>query len=79
MSVFFPAVPRLRWLVTGLSPRRPGFDHAPDHVGLVVDEGILEQVSLQVLQFLVFPCQLIPPVLDTDHLHVFLSEQACED
>jgi hypothetical protein len=32
------AVPCLRRLVAGLSPRRPGFDPGSVHVGLVVDE-----------------------------------------
>jgi hypothetical protein len=38
------AVPWLRWLVAGLSPRRPGFDPESVHVGFVVDKVALGQV-----------------------------------
>jgi hypothetical protein len=44
-------VPWLRRLVTGLSPRRPGFNPGSVHVGFVVDAVALEQVFLQVLRF----------------------------
>jgi hypothetical protein len=45
------AVPWLRSLVTGLSPRRPRFAPGSIHVGFVVDKVALGQVFLQVLQF----------------------------
>jgi hypothetical protein len=38
------AVQWLRRLVAGLSPRRPGFDPGPVHVGFVVDKVALGQV-----------------------------------
>jgi hypothetical protein len=55
------AVPWLRRLVTGLSPRRPGFDPGSVHVGFVVDKVALGQAFLRVLRF--SPVSLIPPVL----------------
>jgi hypothetical protein len=55
------AVPWLRRLVAGLSPRRPGFDPGSVHVGFVVDKVALGQVFLQVLRF--SPINFIPPVL----------------
>jgi hypothetical protein len=55
------AVPWLRQLVTGLSPRRPGFDVGLVHVGFVVDNVALGQVLLQVLRF--SPANFIAPVL----------------
>jgi hypothetical protein len=45
------AVPCLRSLVAGLSPRRHGFAPGSIHVGFVVDKVALGQVSLQVLRF----------------------------
>jgi hypothetical protein len=51
------AVPWLRRLVAGLSPRRP----ASVHVGFVVDKVALGQVFLRVLR--IFPVNFIPPVL----------------
>jgi hypothetical protein len=54
-------VPWLRRLVAGLSPRRPGFDPSPVHVGFMVDKVALGQVSPRVLRF--SPVNLIPPVL----------------
>jgi hypothetical protein len=45
------AVPWLRSLVTGLSPRRPRFATRSIHVGFVVDKVALGQVSLRVLRF----------------------------
>jgi hypothetical protein len=42
------AVPWLRRLVVGLSPRRPWFDRGSVHVGFVVDKVALGQV---------IPCQ----------------------
>jgi hypothetical protein len=55
------AVPWLRSLVAGLSPRRPGFAPGSIHVGFVVDKVGLGQVFLRVLLF--FPVSIIPPSL----------------
>jgi hypothetical protein len=55
------AVPWLRRLVTGLPPQRPGFDPGSVHVGFVVDEVALGQVSPRVLRF--SPVNFITPVL----------------
>jgi hypothetical protein len=49
------AVPWLRWLATGLSPRRPGFAPRSIHVGFVVYKVTLEQVFSPSSS--VFPCQ----------------------
>jgi hypothetical protein len=49
------AVPWLRRLVAGLSPRRPGFDPGSVHVGFVVDKVALGQVFPPCSS--VFPCQ----------------------
>jgi hypothetical protein len=46
------AVLWLRWLVAGLSTRRPGFDPRSVHVGFVVDKVALGQVFLRVVGFL---------------------------
>jgi hypothetical protein len=56
------AVPWLRRLVAGLSPRRHGFDPGSVHVGFVVDNVALGQVSPRVLRF--SPVNFIPPVLN---------------
>jgi hypothetical protein len=69
------AVPWLRWLVAGLSPRRLGFDPGSVHVGCVVDKVALVQVFLPSTS--VLPCQLHPtggPLqgktkTNTNHLH----------
>jgi hypothetical protein len=55
--------PRLRRLVAGLSPRRPGFNPGSVHVGFVVDKVALGQVPPppRVLRF--SPINFIPPVL----------------
>jgi hypothetical protein len=45
------AVPWLRSLVAGLSPRRPGFAPGSIRVGFVVDKVALGQVCLRVLRF----------------------------
>jgi hypothetical protein len=52
------AVPLLRRLVTGLSPRRPWFDPRSVHVGFVVDKVALGQVFPRVLRF--SPVNFIP-------------------
>jgi hypothetical protein len=54
-------VPWVRWLVAGLSPRRPGFAPGSVHVGFVVDKVALGQVFLRVLPF--YPVSIIPPWL----------------
>jgi hypothetical protein len=55
------AVPWLRRLVAGLSPRKPGFDPGSVHVGFVVDKVALGQVFPRVLRS--SPVNFIPPVL----------------
>jgi hypothetical protein len=55
------AVPWLRWLVAGLSPRRPGFHPGSVHVGFVVDNVALGQGFPRILWF--SPVNFIPPVL----------------
>ena len=55
------AVPWLRRLVAGLSPRRPGFDLGSVDVGFVVDKVALGQVFSRVLR--ISPLNFIPPVL----------------
>jgi hypothetical protein len=57
----FKAVPWLRRLVASVSPRKPGFDPGPVHVGFVVVKVALGQVFPRVLQF--SPVSFIPPVL----------------
>ena len=55
------AVPWLRRLVAGISPRRPGFDPGSAHVGFRVDKVELGHVFPRVLQFP--PVNFIPPML----------------
>jgi hypothetical protein len=55
------AVPWLRRLVAGLSPRRPRFDPRSVHVGFVVGKMALGQVFPRVLR--ISPVNFIPPVL----------------
>jgi hypothetical protein len=55
------AVPWLRRLVAGLSPRRSLFDPGSVHVGFVMDKVALGQVFLRILR--VSPINFIPPVL----------------
>jgi hypothetical protein len=47
-------VPWLRLLVTGLPPRRPGFDPGSVHVGFVVDKVALGRVFSP--EYFGFPC-----------------------
>ena len=54
------AVPLLRRLVAGLSPRRPRSDPGSVHVGFVVDKVALGQVFPRALR--VSPVKCIPPV-----------------
>jgi hypothetical protein len=44
-------VPRVRRFVSGISPRRHGFDLRPVPLWFVMDKVALEQVFLRVLQF----------------------------
>jgi hypothetical protein len=46
------AVTWLRQLVAGFSPRRPGFDSGPIHVGFVVDKVALGRVFPEYFGFL---------------------------
>jgi hypothetical protein len=48
------AVPRLRRLVAGFTPRRPGFEPGSGHVGFMVDKVALGQVFSENFGF---PCQ----------------------
>ena len=64
------AVPCLRLLVAGLSPRSPGFDPRSDHVGFMMDEVALPQPFLSVLRF--SPVSIIPPMLHT-HLPLYVA------
>jgi hypothetical protein len=54
------AVPWLRLLVAGLSPRKPEFDPGSVRVGFLVDKVALGQVFSRVLRF--SPVNFIPPV-----------------
>ena len=66
------AVPWLNGLVTGLSPRGPGFEPSLVHVRFAADEVELGQVLLPVL--LLSPISIIPPLLHTHlHLHVAVT------
>jgi len=60
-------LPWLRSLVTGHSPRRPGFDNRTVHVTFVVDEVPRRKNFLPVLQF--SPVSIIPPLF---HTHSFI-------
>jgi hypothetical protein len=60
------AVPRLRWLVAGLSPRRSGFAPGSIHVGFVVDKVALGQVFSPSSS--VFPCQYHSTVALQTHI-----------
>jgi hypothetical protein len=65
------AVPWLRRLVAGLSPRRHGFDPGSVRVGFVVDKVALGQVFLPVLRF--SPVNFIPPVLHYTKKLIFIT------
>ena len=58
-----------RW-VTGLPPRKLGFDPRLDYVRFVVDKVTLGRVSLQVIVF--SPFSTIPPTLRT-YLHLYVA------
>jgi hypothetical protein len=55
------AVPWLRRLLAGLSPRRHRFNPGIFHLGFVVGKEALGQVSPRILRF--SPANFIPPVL----------------
>jgi hypothetical protein len=57
----YKAVPCLRLLDAGLSPRRPGLDPGSVYVGFVVDKVTMGQVLRRILRF--SPNDFIPPVL----------------
>jgi hypothetical protein len=67
------AVPWLKRLVAGLSPRRPGFAPGSILVGFVVDKVALGQVYLRVLRF--SPANIIPPLL---HIHLSPPHEVCD-
>jgi hypothetical protein len=70
------AVPWLRRLVAGLSPRRPGFDPGSVHVGFAVDKVALGQVFRPSTS--VYPCQFhstcAPLQGKTKRLIIFITE-----
>jgi hypothetical protein len=68
----YRAVPKLRWLVAGVSLRRAGFAPGSIHLGFVVDKVALGQVLLRILRF--SPVNIIPPSLSNSyHLSVIGS------
>lgn len=73
------AVPCVRQLVGGLSPRGSGFDPRSVHVRLVVDKVATVQGFLRLLLF--SSTSISPPMLHTHfHLHVAVNEgQTDED
>jgi hypothetical protein len=71
---FSRAVQWLKRLVTGLSPRRPGFAPGSIHVGFVVDTVALRHVFLRVLRF--SRTNIIPPLL---HIHLSPPHEVCDN
>jgi hypothetical protein len=67
-SLLFLAAPKLKRLVAGFPPRRPG----SGHVGFVVDKVVLGQVFSEYFDF---PCQSSSHQLLHNHPH--LSSGAC--
>jgi hypothetical protein len=67
------SVPRLRWLVAGLSLQRHVFDPASCHVSFVADKAAMGQVSLRLTRF--FPVSIIPSVHIHLHLHVAFTRR----
>jgi len=61
-----PCWPWLRQSVAGLSLQRPGFDHGPLHVEVLVDKVGLIRGLLRVLRF--SPVSVIPSMLHTQIL-----------
>jgi hypothetical protein len=61
VTLFIMAVPWLRRIVAGLSPRRLGFDPGSVHMGFLVDKVALGLDFPRVLRF--SPVSFIPPVL----------------
>jgi hypothetical protein len=71
-SVLLEAVPWLKRLVAGLSPRRPGFAPGSIHVGFVVDKVALGRFSPSTS---VSPANIIPPLL---HIHLSPPHGVCD-
>jgi hypothetical protein len=67
------AVPWLRRLVAGLSPRRPVFAPKSVHVGFVVDKVALGQGFLRVLRF--SPVSIVPSWLFIGRLICHLGDE----
>jgi hypothetical protein len=65
-------MPRLKRLVAGLSPRRPGFAPGSIHVGFVVDKVALGRFSPSTS---VSPANIIPPLL---HIHLSPTHEVCD-
>ena len=63
------AMPWLRRLVNGVSPRRPGLDPGPVHVKFVAAKA--GQVAPRVLRL--SPVRIIPPPMPHTHLHLSTS------
>jgi hypothetical protein len=66
------AVPWLKRLVVGLSPRRPGFAPGSIHVGFVVDKVALGRFSPSTS---VSPANIMPPLL---HIHLSPPHEVCD-
>jgi len=77
------AVLWFRWLVAGLSPRRPGFNPTPDNVGFVVDKVAVAGVSVRVLRS--FPrqccilCVFVVSFVYLLYSYVYLLNYVCLD
>jgi hypothetical protein len=69
----FNAMPWLKRLVVGLSPRRPGFASGSIHVTFMMGTVVLGQVFLLVLRF--SPANIIPPLL---HIHLSPLHEVCD-
>jgi hypothetical protein len=59
--VDYQAVPWVRRLIAGLSPRRSGFDHSPVPMGSVADKVALGQVFPRLYHSISAPHALIYP------------------
>jgi len=77
-SVFVvKAVPCLRQLVFGFSPRKAGFNPRSVNVRFLVKKNMaLGQIFLQVIRF--SSVSIISPMFHTHHLHVFLTRRTNE-
>jgi hypothetical protein len=72
MPLDYCAVPWLKRLVAGLSPRRPGFAPGSIHVGFVVDKVALGRFPPSTS---VSPANIIPPFL---HIHLSPPHAVCD-